>query len=86
MSMKPVQIWQAAQGELSMQISAATYNAFIRRTYVTQHDPTGIITIVVESDSIKMWWEKNLSKTIDRILTGIVGSPYHAEFVVGKPN
>lgn len=82
--MTPVQIWQAAQGELQMQLSAATFNAFVKRTYVTDH-ADGKLTIVVEDDHMKAWWENNLSMSVNRILTGIVGIPYTAEYVVGRP-
>lgn len=79
--MKPTQIWQAAQGELQLQMTRAVYDTWVMRTAVADWQADHL-TVAVPDQYIKDWWDQRLMTTVTRILTGIVGRPVTVEFVV----
>jgi DNA replication protein DnaC len=81
--MQPDQIWQAALGELSLQLTKSTYDTWLRDTTLLSYDAeTGVFSIGVERASSKDWLENRMLSTIRRTLNGIAGRPLDVRFVV----
>ena len=78
--MTPLQVWQAAQGELRLQMTKATYDAWVKQTAILSVN--GTWKIGVPAQYVKEWWETRLLTTVKRVLHGIVGQPCEPEFVV----
>ncbi len=84
--MQPDQVWQAALGELQLQLTKSTYGTWLRDARLVSHDAeAGLFTIGVEDVYSKDWLENRLRSTIQRTLTGISGSPAEVQFVVVEP-
>jgi chromosomal replication initiator protein len=79
--MKPDQVWQAALGELQLQVNKATYDTWLRETRFIGHED-GSYVIGVPTAYVKDWLETRMRSTIERTLTGIVGRAVEARFVV----
>ncbi|MFN8597806.1 MAG: chromosomal replication initiator protein DnaA, partial [Anaerolineae bacterium] len=79
--MKADQIWQAAQGELQLQMARATYDTWVKPTSVLSYED-GAFAIAVPNAYSQEWWQNRLTTTVKRILTGIVGHSVDVRFVV----
>jgi chromosomal replication initiator protein len=79
--MRPEQVWQAALGELQLQLTKSTYDTWLRDAkYLSYED--GVFVVGVENAYAKDWLENRLLSTIKRTLTGISGRTTDARFVV----
>jgi chromosomal replication initiator protein len=77
------QAWQAAVGQLQMELSKATFDTWVRDArYASFAD--GTFTISVLNGYARDWLESRLASTARRILTGVWGSPVEVRFVVGR--
>ncbi len=75
------QVWQAALGQLQLEMSKATFETWVRDTQLlTQED--GTFVVGVTNAYAKDWLENRLLSTVKRILTSIVGRTVEARFVV----
>jgi chromosomal replication initiator protein len=79
--MKADQIWQAAQGELQLQMTRATYDTWVKPTSVLSYED-GALALAVPNAYSQEWWQNRLLTTVKRILTGIVGQSVEVRFVV----
>ena len=79
--MKADQIWQAAQGELQLQMTRATYDTWVKPTSVLSYED-GALVLAVPNAYSQEWWQNRLLTTVKRILTGIVGHSVEVRFVV----
>src|SRR3990172_8291658 len=79
--MKPDQVWQAALGELQLQLTKSTYDTWLRDTSLLSHED-GLFVIGVENAYAKDWLENRLLSTIKRTLTGITGKAVEVKFTV----
>lgn len=77
--MTPLQVWQAAQGELQLQVTRATYTTWIKPAEVISVN--GVWKIAVPHQFEKEWWETKMLTTVKRIMRGIVGQPCELEFI-----
>ena len=75
------QIWQAALGQLQMQMTQATYDTWVKDTRIVSQDNDQLI-IGTKSAYAKDWLENRLFTTINRTVTGILGYPVEIHFVV----
>ncbi|HUN24405.1 MAG TPA: chromosomal replication initiator protein DnaA [Anaerolineales bacterium] len=79
--MKPEQIWQAALGELQIQLTKATYDTWLRDTrYVAFED--NVFFIGTPTGYAKDWLENRLYGTIRRTLQGISRKTVDVKFSV----
>jgi chromosomal replication initiator protein len=79
--MRPEQVWQAALGEMQLQLTKATFDTWLRDTeYLSYED--GVFVIGVENAYARDWLENRLLSTIKRTLTGITGRATEVRFVV----
>jgi len=79
--MNPEQAWQAAVGQLQMDMPKASFDTWVRHTELVSYQD-GQFTIGVQNPYARDWLESRLSSTIIRILTGIMNRPEQIEFVV----
>ncbi len=79
--MRPEQVWQAALGELQLQLTKSTFDTWLRDTSLLSYEDGGFV-IGVENAYAKDWLENRLLSTIKRTLTGIVGRATEVRFVV----
>jgi len=79
--MKPTEVWQAALGELQLQMTRETFNTWLKPTRVISYED-GTLIIGVDNGYVKDWLSNRLSATIQRTLTNIVGRTVEVRFVV----
>jgi chromosomal replication initiator protein len=79
--MQPNEIWQAALGELQLQMTRQTFNTWLKPTRAISREGN-VFTIGVENGYVKEWLSNRLLATIQRTLTSVVGSAVEVEFVL----
>ena len=79
--MRADQIWQAALGELQLQMTKATFDTWVKNTHVVSYED-GAFIIGVHNAFTKDWLENRLLTTIKRTLVGIVGRSVEVKFAV----
>jgi len=79
--MRADQIWQAALGELQLQMTKATFDTWVKNTHVISYED-GAFIIAVHNAFTKDWLENRLLRTIKRTLVGIVGRSVEVKFTV----
>ena len=73
--------WQAAVGQLQMEMSKASFDTWVRSTEVIKYED-GQFTIGVQNAYARDWLEKRLTSSISRILSGLMDEPQQVEFIV----
>jgi len=76
-----MQIWTACLGELSLQMTKATFDTWVRDTEALEFDDSHLV-VGVGSAYAKDWLENRLRLTIERTLQGILGYPVSVAFLV----
>jgi chromosomal replication initiator protein len=79
--MRADQIWQAALGELQLQMTKATFDTWVKNTHVVSYED-GTFIIGVHNAFTKDWLENRLLTTIKRTLVGIVGHSVEVKFTI----
>ena len=79
--MNAQQAWQAALGQLQMEMSKAAFNTWVSDAALVSYEKD-TFNIGVPNAYARDWLESRLSSTITRILTGLMGNPQQATFVV----
>ena len=79
--MKAAQVWQAALGELQLQMTKPTFETWVKPSKVVAYED-GEFIIAVPSAYIKDWLEHKLLSSIKRALVGILGRSVDVTFVV----
>jgi chromosomal replication initiator protein len=79
--MQSEQIWQAALGQLQMEIPKSTFDTWVKGTSLLTHED-GSFVVGVNNAYAKDWLENRLGSTVRRTLTGIVGRTVEVSFVV----
>ena len=75
-----VQIWSSALGELQLQMTQATFDAWLRDTRLVKYEDDTFV-VGVENDYARDWLEHRLLDTIERTLARLVGQPTEVRFV-----
>ena len=83
--MKPEKVWQAALGELQLQMTKATFDTWVKQTHVVAYED-GTFIIGVQNGFAKDWLENRLHGTIQQTLTSIVNRTVEVRFVVQSPS
>jgi hypothetical protein len=73
-------IWQAALGELRLQITKATFDTWVRNTRLVSCQDD-VFVIGAQNEFTRDWLENRLLTTVKRTLVGIVGHPVEVRFV-----
>ena len=79
--MNPQQAWQAALGQLQMDMSKAAYDTWVRNTELITHQDCNF-KVGVQNAYARDWLASRLSDTVVRLLTGLMGAPQTVTFVV----
>lgn len=79
--MKAEQAWQAAQGQLQMEMSKASYDTWVRDAKVVTYED-GYFVIGVRNAYARDWLESRLTSTVTRLLTGIMNRTVDVRFIV----
>jgi chromosomal replication initiator protein len=79
--MKPNEVWQAALGELQLQMTRETFTTWLKPTRVISYQD-GTLIIGVENGYVKDWLSNRLLATIQRTVTNIIGRTAEVRFVV----
>lgn len=79
--MNPEQAWQAALGELQLQLTRATFETWVKNTFVIGYEDNTFV-VGAHNAYAKDWLENRLLTTIKRTLIGIIGRTVDIRFVV----
>lgn len=74
-------VWEAALGELQLQMTRGTFNMWLKPTRVLGRE-NGVFSIEVDNGHVKDWLENRLLGTVLRTLRGIVKEDVEIRFVV----
>jgi len=75
------QVWQAALGQLQMEIPKSTFDTWVRGTTLLTHED-GSYVVGVANAYAKDWLENRMRTMVTRTLSGIVGRTVEVRFVV----
>jgi chromosomal replication initiator protein len=75
------QAWQATLGQLQMEMSKPAFDTWVRSSELVSYQKDSFI-VGVQNAYARDWLESRLSTTVNRLLTGIMGSPQTVNFVV----
>ena len=75
------QIWQAALGEIQLQMPRANYDTWLKDTYIISHED-GVFVIAAPTPFAREWLANRLAGMVKRTLTGILGRSVDVRFVV----
>jgi chromosomal replication initiator protein len=79
--MKAEQAWQAALGQLQMDLPKASFDTWVRDAEMIAYED-GAFIIGVQNAYARDWLDSRLSSTITRLLTGIMNRSVAVRFVV----
>ena len=76
-------VWQAALGELQLQMTKATFDTWVKPTFAVAFDADrSLLTVGVRNAYAKQWLENRLYGMIERTLHHVLGSPAEIRFVL----
>ncbi len=75
------QAWQAAMGQLQMEMSKASYDTWVRPAELL-NVTENVFTVGVQNAYACDWLKSRLTSTANRILSGLMESPHEVEFVI----
>ena len=79
--MKAEQAWQAAQGQLQMEMPKAAFDTWVRGAELVSYED-GTFIIGVRNAYTRDWLDDRLSSTVVRLLTGIMNRTVEVRFIV----
>jgi chromosomal replication initiator protein len=79
--MNAQQAWQAAQGQLQMEMPKAAYDTWVRNAEFVSYED-GSFIVGVPNAYARDWLQSRLSSTVTRLLTGMMNRTVEVRFVV----
>ncbi len=79
--MKSDQIWQAALGELQLDMPKPAFETWVKPTSVVSYED-GVFVIATPNAYAQDWLQNKLMSSVKRILTGIMGHSVEVRFIV----
>lgn len=79
--MKPYQAWQAALGQLQMDMTKAAYDTWVRHAEFVEYQDRKFI-IGVANAYVRDWLDSRLGSTVTRLLSGLMGELQQVEFII----
>jgi chromosomal replication initiator protein len=79
--MNAAQAWQAALGQLQMEMPKAAFDTWVRDAELVSYED-GTFIIGVQNAYARDWLESRLSSTITRLLTGVMNRTVEVRFTV----
>lgn len=83
--MKAEQAWQAALGQLQIEMPKAAYDTWVRDAQFISYED-GLFVIGIPNAYVRDWLDSRLSSTIKRMLTGIMNRSVQVRFIVWNGN
>lgn len=83
--MKPEQAWQAALGQLQMEMPKAAFNTWVRDTELISYED-GSFFIGVQNAYARDWLDSRLTNTVKRLLSGMMNRTVEVRFSVWQNN
>lgn len=83
--MKAEQAWQAALGQLQIEMPKAAYDTWVHDAQFISYED-GLFIIGVQNAYARDWLDSRLSSTIKRMLTGIMNRSVQVRFIVWNGN
>jgi chromosomal replication initiator protein len=85
--MSAERLWQAALGQLQLEMPRATFDTWVRDAELLAHED-GAYIIGVRNAYARDWLEDRMLATVKRVLTGLAGRTVEVRFVVwqGEPS
>ncbi len=77
------QAWQAALGQLEMEMTSSWFDKWVRDTHVVSYDD-GLFQIGAPNANARDWLEGRLTSTVRHLLRGIMNRSVEVQFVVGE--
>jgi hypothetical protein len=74
--------WQAATGQLQMEIPRASYDTWVRDAEPEDFTNGDTFVLAVGNAYARDWLQDRIASTAERALTGIIGRPIKVQFVV----
>jgi chromosomal replication initiator protein len=81
--MEAKQAWQAAIGQLQMEMAKATFDTWVRDTQLVNYKE-GVFIVGVKNAYARDWLESRLTSTINRLLGGFMNRDVNIDFVVSQ--
>jgi chromosomal replication initiator protein len=81
MLMRAEQAWQAALGQLQMDMQKAAFDTWVRDAELVSYED-GVFIVGVKNAYARDWLADRLSSTVTRILTGVMGRSVEVRFIV----
>lgn len=76
-------VWQAALGELQLQMTKATFDTWVKPTFAIAFDSEkNVLVVGVRNAYAKQWLENRLYGMIERTLNHVLGQPAEVRFVL----
>lgn len=76
-------LWQAALGELQLQMTKATFDTWVKPTFALSYDmERSLLTVGVRNAYAKQWLENRLYGMIERTLNHVLNHPAEIRFVL----
>lgn len=82
-NLTPSEVWQAALGELELQLAKPTFDVWLRRTHVVAHED-GLFTIGAPTAFARDWLENRLRTVVKRTLSRVAGRQVDVNFIVSQ--
>jgi chromosomal replication initiator protein len=79
--MNAEQLWQAALGQLQLEMPRASFETWVRDAELLTHED-GEYIIGVQNAYACDWLEDRLQSTVNRVMTSILGQTVRVRFVV----
>ena len=81
--MHPEQAWQAAIGQLQMEMPKASFDTWVRDTSLVAYED-GAFVIGVRNAYARDWLENRLTSLVTRLLSGVMSRTVNVRFVVSQ--
>src|SRR5271157_2513987 len=81
MSLTPEQAWQAALGQLQMEMPKSSFDAWVRDSCLVSYQD-GQFVIGVRNVYAREWLDARLSSTVNRLLMGMMNQEVSVQFIV----
>src|SRR5512140_323590 len=75
------QVWQAALGELQLQMTRATFDTWVKPTFAIAYE-NGDLVVGVRNAYAKQWLENRLYGMIQRTVSHLIGHSAQIKFIL----
>ena len=77
------QAWQAAIGQIQMEMPKASFDTWVKNAVFVKHN-NNTFTVSVQNAYARDWLDSRLNTKISRLLSGSLNEEQSVEFVVGQ--